>query len=390
MREDKLSKFLETHRRMLRQLNPLFETSRAFSENLRNIQAVESNLLRENLLRSSITSNAELGLLQVNTDFGPQFRQQLEQLNHQMQVLKRDFILPEMINVAQLMPQSNQNLIAGIMKRYQIQMFELESPLKKMTTAWLNSINQISSIRGFAALEGIGLSLERSPTFDPHFTQALRIDLGDWRKKLTYPSAILKDPLARASFYTDRGLNPDLTAFPPDAFSEILSAASIKGAQLPVVEEYDLSSKQEEGDYKFERTRNAYDRIRRFETHLRRFIDEEMQKAFGANWIKHQIPGEMRQQWLDKKQSAVANGESALPLIAYADFTDYEKIISRKDNWNTVFKPIFRAKTSVQESFQRLFPIRLCVMHSRLISQDDELYLLVETKRILGAVGVTA
>ena len=258
-----------------------------------------------------------------------------------------------------------------------------------MTTAWLDSIDQTRSIRGFAALEGIGLSLERVAAFDARFTQALRTDLGDWRKKLTYPSTILEDPLARASFYTNRGLNPDLTAFPPDAFSEILSAANIRGPHLSVVEEYDHPSKQDEEDYKIKRTRDAYDRIRSFETHIRQFIDDEMQKAFGANWIKHRIPGEMRQQWLCKKQNAVANGESALPLICYADFTDYVKIISRKDNWDTVFKPIFRAKASVQESFQRLFPIRLCVMHSRLIGQDDELYLLVETRRILRAVGVT-
>ena len=388
MRKDKLSKFLETQRRMQRQLTPLFETSRVFSESLRSIQAVESNLLRENLLRSSIASNAELGLLQANIDFGSQFRQQLEQLNHQMQVFKRDFILPEIINVAQLMQQSNQNFIAGIMKRYQIQMFELESPLKKMTTAWLNSANQISSIRGFAALEGIGLSLERSPAFDAHFTQALRIDLGDWRKKLTYPPSILENPLARASFYADRGLNPDLTAFPSNAFSEMLSAANISGAQLPMVEEYNLQLKQDEQDYEFERTPNAYDRIQRFETLIRKFIDQEMQKAFGANWIKHQLPGDMRAQWLCRRQTALDNGESAWPLIAYADFTDYIKIICRKDNWEKVFKPIFRAKTSVQESFQRLLPIRHCVMHSRLITQDDELYLLVETKRVLKAIGI--
>ena len=368
---------------------PLFETSRTLSESLSSIQAVKTNLLRENLFRASVASNAELGLQQANLKFGLDFRQQLEQMNHHMMEIRRNFILPEVINLAQLIEQSNQTVLASIMRRYQIQMSELESPLKNMTTAWLNSVNQISSMRGFAVLEGIGQNLERLPAFDSHFTQALRIDLGDWRKKLTYPPIILEDPLARSSFYADRGLNPDLTAFPPDAFSEMLSATNIKGPQLRVVEEYNLPPKQEEQDYEFQQTRNAYDRIGRFETHIRRFIDEEMQKAFGANWIKHQIPGEMRQQWLSRRQIALANGESEWPLIAYADFTDYVKIILRKDNWETVFKPIFRAKSSVQESFQRLFPIRLCVMHSRLISQDDELFLLVETRRILRAVGVT-
>ncbi len=53
-----------------------------------------------------------------------------------------------------------------------------------------------------------------------------------------------------------------------------------------------------------------------------------------------------------------------------------------------VFKPIFKRPMLVQESFQRLYPIRMCTMHARLITQDDELYLYVETKRILKAIGI--
>ena len=41
------------------------------------------------------------------------------------------------------------------------------------------------------------------------------------------------------------------------------------------------------------------------------------------------------------------------------------------------------------ESFQRLFPVRIATMHARLINWDDELLLLVETKRVLRAIGTT-
>jgi hypothetical protein len=51
-----------------------------------------------------------------------------------------------------------------------------------------------------------------------------------------------------------------------------------------------------------------------------------------------------------------------------------------------VFAPVFRRAESVRESFQRLYPIRLCTMHARIVTQDDELYLFVETKRILSAI----
>jgi hypothetical protein len=90
--------------------------------------------------------------------------------------------------------------------------------------------------------------------------------------------------------------------------------------------------------------------------------------------------------WREKKQKAMDSGEKEGPLLAYADFTDYVPIITRKDNWEKVFKPIFQRSEFVRESFQRLYPIRICTMHARMITQDDELYLHVEIKRILRAI----
>ena len=131
MQKDKLSKILKTQMCMQRQLTPLFEASRLFSESLKSIQTAESNLLRENLFRCSIAPSAELRLLQANMNLGPEFRQQLEQMNRQLLEFKKGFILPETLTPTHLIQQSTQDLLAGILKRYQIQMSELESPLKK-------------------------------------------------------------------------------------------------------------------------------------------------------------------------------------------------------------------------------------------------------------------
>jgi hypothetical protein len=73
-------------------------------------------------------------------------------------------------------------------------------------------------------------------------------------------------------------------------------------------------------------------------------------------------------------------------LIAFADFTDYEKIICRRDNWKEVFAPFFDRPESVRESLQRLYPVRLATMHARLITQDDQILLYIETKRLLKAM----
>jgi hypothetical protein len=40
-----------------------------------------------------------------------------------------------------------------------------------------------------------------------------------------------------------------------------------------------------------------------------------------------------------------------------------------------VFERVFDRRENVQESFERLFPIRILTMHSRFITLDDELYL---------------
>ena len=75
------------------------------------------------------------------------------------------------------------------------------------------------------------------------------------------------------------------------------------------------------------------------------------------------------------------------PLVVFADFTDYEKVICKRDNW-PVFEPFFVRPESIRETFQRLYPIRLDTMHSRPITQDDELLLWLETRRIIRAIGM--
>jgi hypothetical protein len=138
----------------------------------------------------------------------------------------------------------------------------------------------------------------------------------------------------------------------------------------------------------FERAKEAYGRLIRSETHMRRFIEVSMQAAWGDQWIKQHVPPDVRKNWNDKQQKARDNGETGYPLIAYADFTDYVKTITQNDHWEKVFAFVFRRRESVTESFHRLFPIRLGAMHARIITQDDELLLHVEVKRLLKAIGV--
>lgn len=334
----------------------------------------------EQLLRAALGPVEELRLAGA-LDTASRLADQFKPMQGMLAEIEKRFRLPELGEAARVFQEMHNTGIASILKRYHEETSGIQSALEAMQSPWLDRQNIARSFEGLSGLQSIGHALNSSPSFDEKLTETLRVDLGDWRPNISWPEDIFIDPLARSEFYTARGFNTALTTFPSDAFEEGIELAKL-ASPLPSSDDQD-SRTEEIG---FTRTNIAHDRLQRFETKLRHFINKIMTEAFGKDWIKHRVPGNLRQSWLNKKQKAQDNGGGEHPLLAYADFTDYLTIIIRKDNWNEVFKPYFSRRESVQESFQRIYPIRICTMHARLITQDDELYLLVETKRILKAI----
>ena len=375
-------KLLETQEKLRRQYEPL----------LREMKFIEDFNRQQELMRAACGPlediNRTISLDQVSqSQLGGEFTQ----MRDQILAIEQQFRLPEISEATKLLDKYKNSIVSNVEEQYWKQASEfqrsIEFEVKSINTPWLDTANELNSINGFTRLQGIGYALRTMPTFDSNLAANLRIDLGDWREKIIYPPQIFTDPLTRNSFYAERGFNPDLTMFPNNAFEQMVTTAGLREI-VPVDDAYDFKPKLEETEKEadFERTNEAHDLLQRFETQIRKFIDEQMTEAFGSNWIKHRIDGQMRKQWEEKQEKAEANGEREWPLIAYADFTDYVKIITQKNNWRDVFEEFFDRKESVQESFQRLYPIRVCTMHARLITQDDELYLCVETKRILKAI----
>jgi biotin-(acetyl-CoA carboxylase) ligase len=382
-----IKKLLETQETFRRQIEPLSTSMKAIEENsgIRRLIA-EANRNQE-MMRAALGPIEKLqrsGLLNSASQLGSEF----QQMNKKIAEIEKRFRLPEIAESTKLFRQFENSGVSSVLKQYQQQAAKFQIAIESMQTPWLDMQDQFRSISGFVELQGIGHALQTIPAFEKHMTDVLRINLGDWRDKINWPKDIFSDAVARTTFYAERGLEPSLTAFPSMAFEQGIAIAGLKGTPPPLVQAYNSELKPEEDEDAFERTNEAHDRLQRFETHIRQFIDEQMKAAFGERWSKSQVPGDIRKAWLDKQQKARDHGEPELPLIAYSDFSDYVPIITRKDNWDTVFKPIFKRPMLVQESFQRLYPIRICTMHARLITQDDELYLLVETKRILKAIGI--
>lgn len=251
----------------------------------------------------------------------------------------------------------------------------LQQAMEKMTTPWLDEQEATRSIAGFAEIQRIGEALRSMPAFDDSLAANVRASLGDWRDPISWRPEVFTDLAVRGDFYVGLGFNPALTRFPLPAFEQGLEIAGLE--QVP--RESERADGEQDG---LVRTNAAHDQLLWVERLLRKFIDRQLTQAYGADWPKHRLPNGVYDAWQEKKRKAEESGAEDRPLIEYSDFTDYAPILCRRDNWREVFQAFFRREEGVRETFQRLHPVRLDIAHSRLITQDDELLLRVEVRRL--------
>jgi hypothetical protein len=322
-------------------------------------------------------------------DVDPPWRRNLELVQQATAGFEARFRLPEVAEVTRLIANFRTTLLSGSLAKYAEQTSNLQRAIESMRTPWLDAQEAMRSVAAFAELQGIGRALQSMPSFGNRLVSALRIDLGDWRDPIAWRPEIFTDSAARSDFYVSLGFDRALTDFPATAFEQSLDIAGLRREPPPLVDLYGVpvprpdDDDEEEG---FARTNMAHDWLLRLETQLRRFIDERMTRAFGADWVKHRLPNGLYEEWQEKKRKAKEAGGREWPLIAYADFRDYERVMCRSDNWREIFAAFFGRPERVRESFQRLYPIRLDTMHARPITQDDELLLYVETRRLVKVI----
>lgn len=116
-------------------------------------------------------------------------------------------------------------------------------------------------------------------------------------------------------------------------------------------------------------TSDSYAILQDLEKTLRTFIVVRLKAKYGDRWWIQGIPEDIRQQCQERKDK----GENIYPwfgteeheLIDYADFTDYAKIIARRDNWRMVFEPVIRKKEVFIAKLHELEPIRNKIAHIR-------------------------
>ena len=130
-----------------------------------------------------------------------------------------------------------------------------------------------------------------------------------------------------------------------------------------------------EGDTSKKSDINPYEILKELENKLRSCIQNEL-SVIDKNWWQNRIPSDVRIEaerrqkdderiwpWMDQKN---------LPPIHYVNFTEYSKIIRKRDNWRQVFKKLFVDEELIGSKLKELEPIRNDVGHSRDLTRNQK------------------
>lgn len=365
--------------------SPLQDAQRYLDEGAASAAYARAIYSAEHLISMSAKALAQRDNMPVAIAAG--LASQQEYFHDLQQGYEAMFRLPQAFEAARLLAGYQEGAVAKLAYQHTQYTLDRQRFLESITTPWINDFDATRSVSAILELQGMGNALRAIKGFDLELTAALRFDLGDWRDKITLPEPVIIDPVARSDFYVTRGFNPALTDFPETAFHQSLTFVGLGGEFLD--SELDgspcLRSTNPKEEAGLQRTNKCHDRLQRFERRFRQFINDVMTAQYGHDWPRKQLDPKLYEGWAFKKERAEHSGAN-LNFIEVADFTDYERIICKKDHWREIFEARFRKKESVRESLQRLQPIRLAAMHARIITKEDELYLCAEITRLLSAI----
>jgi hypothetical protein len=258
----------------------------------------------------------------------------------------------------------------------------LRSLMGSIKAPFLDIHSAAKSAAAVAELQGISKAIAATVPFDESLAKALRSDLGDWRETIDWSKHDLVEIDGRIDLYVERGFDTSLVDMPSAAFDQVLDLTGYTDPRPSLDEQFGppIVRPVNEEDEAIDRTNEGHRWLLVFERELRAFIDDVMTKTIGPGWEHQRVDPKLAEAWVNRRETEKKSGMQPQPLLAYADFTDYERIITRKDNWKS-FQTYFRREEIVRESLQRLYPVRLATMHARLLTQEDQILMYAEIRR---------
>jgi len=269
---------------------------------------------------------------------------------------KSRFEIPSTLRLTEL------TTVAAGIRAAHLSISDTVTAMSRIQTPWLDTRNPLGSVSSFASIQEIGLGVNSTP-FEPKFMAALRGQLGDWRDVESVPPTIFDDAAERSKFYIARGFRSELGDFTFDALEEIIENAG-------------LGPDEDEDEPDFRLLERSYAHVIRIEHGLRIYVNAVMTDAFGEDWMS--FDGDMVKRWKETKEKRLAEGRPARSLlIHYSELSDLCAIMERKDHF-PLFKPVFKRKEAMQETFRRVLPARHAVMHVGKVTAIDYLTVMLD------------
>jgi hypothetical protein len=161
---------------------------------------------------------------------------------------------------------------------------------------------------------------------------------------------------------------------------------------LPLLYSRDIHKAKEKTRLPYRRSypsQEAYTILKELEIRLRECIHGKLENI-SENWWNERVPKDVK----DRAESRKKKNQQQYPwhksknllLVFYIDFADYNKIISRRDNWREAFREVFKDKEIISAKLRELEPIRNAIAHSRELNQSELSKLKLYSKDILSCI----
>ncbi len=126
------------------------------------------------------------------------------------------------------------------------------------------------------------------------------------------------------------------------------------------------------------------------EVGLRELIIELLEDGYGPYWWRLRLPPDVLQAYREGRNYERTIGWLQLVPhhpVYYLDFPDLKKVIVRSDNWEQVFRHIFKSKETLLGTLTELEPIRNKIAHNRKATTADMIIIRGAHEKLVTAIG---
>ena len=256
----------------------------------------------------------------------------------------------------------------------------LTARMATLQTQWALRDCLDQSVIGFAHLSRLSDAVHTEEPYSELVGELVNDELGDGVEAEEEDNS----PASHDTAAIEAGLNPDLIAFPPSAYSKVVIAVGFNFRLPPSPMPQAVESA--DPDAVFDPIHGRV--MTELEQRLRNIVEKCLKALDGEKWMKRRVHEQVRKRWLERQEEDRQAGRPVYPPIQYADFMDLADVIGRADNWRDAFEPIFRNRDDLMVSFRRLHPVRNALAHSRPLGRVYVLTLVSEATRIFNALGI--